>query len=105
VVGEARKRRLALIKGGHAEVAKKLYTAPSELVSNTFLATSDLDAAITERFEKQVNKEHCPTRADFLEKLVVAGLKSFDNFAAKQQAEDQHPLIATPTTEEVIKLS
>lgn len=84
-MGEARKKRLALIKGGHAEVAKKLYTTPSELTQESFLATKDMTSAITERYEKQVNREHCPTRADFIEKLVVAGLKSFDNYAVKQQ--------------------
>jgi hypothetical protein len=102
-MGEARKRRLTLIKGGHAEVAKKMYTPPSALTQESFLASPDMTAAITERFEKQVNQEHCPTRASFIEKLVVAGLKSFDAYAAKQK-EAEHPLIAVPTDSEVIKL-
>lgn len=102
-MGAARKRRLALIKDGHAEVAKTVYATPQDLVTQTFLANRELDTAITERFEKQVKKDQCPTRADFLEKLVIAGLKSFDRFAQQQEA-PQDPLIALPTAEQVVKL-
>lgn len=103
-MGIARKRRLALIKDGKAEVAKQLYAEPSQLIEEKFLANKELSAAITERFER-VNKETCPTRADFIEKLVVAGLRSFDQYAdSRQQPAQEESLVALPTPGEVIKL-
>lgn len=102
-MGAAKKRRLALIQDGHADVAKTVYATPQDLVQQTFLANRELDTAITERFEQQVKKDQCPTRADFLEKLVIAGLKSFDRFANKQE-EPQESLISMQTTEQVVKL-
>jgi hypothetical protein len=104
-MGEARRRRFALVKGGRADVAKIAYAKPSELIEEKFLATKELTAAIDERFE-HVNKESCPTRADFLNALVVAGLRSFDAYArTREKAEEQQEsLIALPTPGEVIKL-
>lgn len=103
-MGEARKRRLALIKQGRPEVARTQYYPPSSLITQTFLSNYELDKAINERFER-TRRDQMPTRADFLEKLVIAGLASFDRYEASQAVTSEpESLIAQPTDEQVVKL-
>jgi hypothetical protein len=93
-----------LIKNGHAQVAKTLYVAPSQLVEETTIVEPLLAEAITDAFEV-ANKEQCPTRADFKVLLFKAGLASFHRAAAAQQAQREQPLIELPTPGQVVKLS
>lgn len=108
-MGATRKRRLALVKEGHAEIAKTVYAQPERLVTETHLFKPDLSQAITDRYEKAVSekakKERLPTRSAFFEALVIAGISSFDKHLEKRDAEQNaHPLIATPTPEQVVQL-
>jgi hypothetical protein len=108
-MGAARKRRLGLIKGGLAEVAKTEYVKPIRMVTETHLVPPDLAQAITDRYEKAVSDkakaERLPTRSAFFIALVIAGISSFDRHLERGAAErEAHPLIATPTDAEVIKL-
>ena len=99
-MGAARKHRLALIKGGKADVAKTVYAKPIRLVTETHLFTPELSNAITERYEKQVSakakEERLPTRSSFFEALVVAGMASFDQHVVQAQAKESLIALATP---------
>lgn len=103
-MGEARKRRRALIKAGRPEVAATQFYPPSRLIEQKFLSDPKLDEAITERFER-TRRDQVPTRSVFLELLLRKGLDSFDAFYKKEQAaEPEDSLIAQPTTKQVVQL-
>lgn len=85
-MGEARKRRLTLIKGGKADEAKRILVAPERLVSFTFMLPRPQAAVLVEEYETKVDKETCPTLASFLVTLVEAGMIEFGKFYLEQTA-------------------
>lgn len=90
-MGEARKRRLTLIKGGKAAEAKleANNSRPQNLRSLTVLITQALDKVVTKVYDERVNKAALPSRNDFIERLIIAGLDSFRREEMKQ-AEESH---------------
>lgn len=86
-MGEQRRRRLALIKGGKADVAKAEHhnLKPQQLVSLTCLCTKQLKEEVLKRFEL-TSRETLPTLSSFLERLLLAGVASFDRAQAEQEA-------------------
>ena len=85
-MGAARKRRLALIKGGHSDIAKaEKEAAPpkQKLISLSGFITKKLDDVISQRYTK-VNPATCPTRWAFIERVLIAGIASFDEEEKRQ---------------------
>lgn len=85
-MGEARRRRLALIKSGNAEEAKKPEhkLPPQNYVQLTVLVKKMLADLIDKRYDEDVNQETIPSRNAWLERLLVAGIASFDAEKRKQ---------------------
>lgn len=96
-MGEARKRRLALIKDGKAEEAKQPAHNPSpqDLVVLSCIATKRLEGEVLKRYEL-VNPETVPTLSAFIERLILAGIASFDRAQAEQEAAGSLVQIAPP---------
>lgn len=78
-MGEARRRRLALIRGGKADLAKREEMKPKaiRLVRISQDIHPNLDALITKLYDEDVNKEQIPLRSGFIERLLLAGCASF----------------------------
>ena len=81
-------------------MAKPVYAPSIRLITESFLAVPGLSAAITERYER-VMKENCATRSVFIEKLVLAGLESFDKY---EESRKPKPRVEQPTPEQGIDL-
>jgi len=87
-MGEARKRRLALIKDGKATEARRPENnpTPQDLVEITCLGTKALHAELEKRYAL-INQEVLPTFSTFLERVLLAGIASFDKAQAQQEAQ------------------
>lgn len=79
-MGEARRKRLAMIKAGQAEEAKKPeHNLPQQnYVQITVLVKTMLRDLIDKRYEEDVNTATVPSRNAWIERLLVAGIASFD---------------------------
>lgn len=84
-MGAARKRRLALIKDGKAAEAKTVEANPQKLVTISVVCTKVLEAEVLKRFEL-TSRETLPTLSSFCERLLIAGIASFDRAQAEQEA-------------------
>lgn len=85
-MGEARKRRLTLIKGGKADVAKTMYVAPERLTNITIQLPSQKAMVLDAIYETKVDKKNCPTRNSFVLALLEAGMIEFERFYMEQNA-------------------
>ena len=79
-MGEARKRRLALIKGGKAQEAKAHRIAPERMKLIQVLIPSVRAEILDMIYNTKVDKTTCPTRNDFLLALIESGVQSFEQF-------------------------
>lgn len=88
-MGEARKRRLKLIKEGKAEEARRPENnpTPQHLTVLSAVCTKVLEAEVLKRFEL-TRRETLPTLSSFLERLIIAGIASFDRAKAQQEEKD-----------------
>lgn len=85
-MGEARKRRLTLIRGGKADVAKGMFVAPERL-TNLTIQMPTLKADIAHQvYAERVDKKTCPTPNSFWLAVFEAGLMEFEKFYQEQNA-------------------
>jgi hypothetical protein len=97
-MGEARRRRLTLIKGGKAAEAKASIVAPERLTNLTIQMPS-LKADIAHKIYKEmVDRATCPTPNTFWLAVFEAGMIEFEKFYAEQNA-PQPPDIELPKSE------
>lgn len=102
-MGEARRKRLALIKGGKAEEAKKpeRNPVPQMLVQRTILMKKGLADLIDKSYDEDVNQAVVTSRNAWIERLIVAGLSSFD--AEKRKQAEQASLVKLAGPQDVAK--
>jgi len=85
-MGEARKRRLTLIKGGKADQAKSLMIAPERL-ANITIQMPQLKADIAHQiYADKVDKKNCPTPNTFFLAVFEAGMLEFEKFYEQENA-------------------
>lgn len=85
-MGEARKRRLTLIKGGKAEEAKQMFVAPERLTNLTIQMPTLKANVAHEIYKTKVKKETCPTPNDFFKAVFDAGMMEFEKFYSAENA-------------------
>jgi hypothetical protein len=97
-MGEARRKRLALINGGNAEEAKKpeYNQPPQNVVQITVLVRKSLADLIDKRYDEDVNQAVVTSRNAWIERLIVAGLASFDEEKRKQAEQASLVKLAGP---------
>lgn len=83
-MGEARKRRLALIKGGKADQAKGLYVAPERLTNITIQLPTLKANLAHEVYKTKVDKKTCPTPGAFFLAVFEAGMIEFERYYEEQ---------------------
>lgn len=104
-MGEARRRRLALIKGGQADEAKKDENNPKPVRIREYhvITSKMLGDKIEQTYDEEVNKKVLASLNAFLERLLAAGLASF--MQARQQQEQAGQLIQTATPKEAEEIA
>lgn len=90
-MGDARRRRLALIKGGKADVAKAMYVAPERLTNLTILLPTLKANVAHEIYKTKVDKATCPTPNDFFMAVFDAGMIEFEKFYMEENAPKPAP--------------
>ena len=85
-MGDARRRRLALIKGGKADVARGAYVAPERLTNVTIQIASIQALAANAIYDQKVDKKTCPTLNDFFKAVFEAGLIEFEKYYQAENA-------------------
>lgn len=98
-MGEARKRRLVLIKGGKADVAKTMYVAPERLTNITIQLPSQKAMVLDAIYTTKVDKKNCPTRNSFVLALLEAGMVQFEQFYIEQNAPQQPDIAVDPVAD------
>jgi len=96
-MGEARKRRLALIKEGKAEEARRPENnpTPQDLTLLSVLVTKKMYAEILKRREV-FDPEHAYGFGAFCERLLMGGMAHFDLGQAQKAEQDSLIKIAGP---------
>jgi len=79
-MGDARRTRLALIKGGKADQAKLHRPAPERLTNITVQMPSVKAEILNAVYDTKVDKKTCPTRNSFMLALIEAGMIQFEQF-------------------------
>jgi hypothetical protein len=97
-MGDARRRRLTLIKGGKAQEAKAHYIAPERLTGLTILMPSLKLKILDNIYDTKVDKATCPTRNSFVLALLEAGMMEFERFYLEQNS-PKPPDIELPKSE------
>lgn len=85
-MGDARRRRLALIKGGKADQAKAIRIAPERLTNLTIQMPTVKVEIAHEIYKTKVDKSTCPTPNDFWQAVFDAGMMEFEKFYAAENA-------------------
>ena len=85
-MGEARRRRLALIKAGKAHEARAHRVAPERLTLIEVLMSSAQAEILKSVYDTKVSKETCPTLNAFLLAVIESGLQQFEQFYLEQNA-------------------
>lgn len=85
-MGEARKRRLPLIRGGKATEAKGAYVAPERLTNLTIQMPTPKANLAHEIYATKVDKATCPTPGSFFLAVFEAGMMEFEKFYAQENA-------------------
>lgn len=103
-MGEARRRRLTLIKAGKAEEARRPENnpTPQDLTVLSAMVTKKLGAEVLKRFEL-VDRKKVPTMSAFLERLILAGITSFDK--TQEQKDEAESLIKVAGPQEMAEVS
>jgi len=94
-MGEARKTRLALIKGGKSDQAKAHRPAPERLTNVTVQMPTVKSEILNAVYDAKVDKKTCPTRNDFILALLESGMIQFEQFWLETNA-PQPPDIEVP---------
>ena len=90
-MGDARKRRLTLIKNGKADQAKAMFIAPERLTNITIQMPSVKAAVATEIYRTKVDKQTCPTPNHFFVAVFDAGMIEFEKFYEAENAPKPEP--------------
>ena len=85
-MGESRRKRLALIKGGKAAEAKTMYVAPERLTNITIQMPTLQAKVLDSIYETKVDKKTCPTRNSFVMALLESGMNIFEQYYLEQNA-------------------
>lgn len=99
-MGEARKRRLALIKGGKSDQAKTMYIAPERLTNLTAQMPTRQAEILQKTYDDKVSKSTCPTFNSFLLALIEAGVIEFERFYLQENAPPLAPASIEVTPDE-----
>ena len=83
-MGEARRRRLALMKGGKAEEAKAHRIAPERLTVLPVMMPTLQSEILKNVYDLKVDKKTCPTLNSFLLALLESGVTSFEQYYIEQ---------------------
>jgi len=83
-MGDARRVRLALIKGGKAQEAKAHVIAPERLTNLTVQMPSLKAKILDNIYDTKVDKKTCPTRNSFVLALLEAGMNQFETYWLEQ---------------------
>ena len=85
-MGESRKRRLALIRGGKAAEAKTHVVAPERLTNLTIQMPTIKADVVAEIYRTKVDKQTCPTTNDFFVAVFDSGMLEFERFYLQENA-------------------
>ena len=85
-MGDARRRRLALIRDGKAHEARAHRIAPERSTLVQVLMPSVQAEILKSVYDTKVSKETCPTLNVFLLAVIESGLQQFEQFYLEQNA-------------------
>lgn len=101
-MGEARKTRLALIKGGKADQARLYRPAPERLVNITVQMPAMKAEILDAVYDQKVDKKTCPTRNDFMLALLESGMIQFEQFYLETNTPQRPAIEVDPATDQPV---
>jgi len=101
-LGEARRTRLTLIKGGKADQAKLFRPAPERLTNITMQMPSEKAEIALKIYATMVDKNTCPTPNSFWLAVFEAGMIEFEKFYREQNAPGRPDIELDPVLQQPV---